>query len=414
MKKIVLISTVLAVMASGLCFSSGSREAVQPKEEVVTISAWMGSWWKDDIPKVVAAFEAEHPNRKLTIEPVPINGYLEKAITAVLGGNPPDILSLDANFIASMAGRNLLQTWDEYIKDLDALDFNQSIWTAGIVNGKQYALAYRGSSGVYFINKTMFEGAGLPYPKEGWTYQDQLEMAKKITVPGDKYGIGIAAALSDPANVFSSFAPVLWAFKGEFISSDNKKARINEPEGVAGIKWWTELYTKYKVVPGGSINFSITKDVVPMFINNKVAMFPGSSAQFSMLNERPEVKWFSIVGPDGWNRGGGWAYGIPSTSAHPKEAREYGLWFVKPENQAKLMIRQPARSSATTVPPWNTEEYKPVFAAGKYSRLLPIIPQWGETSNLIITELQKIMQGAKTPQQGADDMAKQMNALLSK
>jgi hypothetical protein len=35
-------------------------------------------------------------------------------------------------------------------------------------------------------------------------------------------------------------------------------------------------------------------------------------------------------------------------------------------------------------------------------------------SNVIINELQKILQGSKTPRQGADDMAKQMNDIAAK
>jgi multiple sugar transport system substrate-binding protein len=316
--------------------------------------------------------------------------------------------------IAEVAGRNLLEPWDDHIKGLDVEDFDKGIWSASVVNGKLYAMPHRGSTGVYFYNKTMFDEAGLAYPKEGWTYQDMLAMAKKITVPGQKYGVGIAASASDVANVYSSFAPVVWAHKGEFLSADNKKALINEPGGVAGITFWTELYTKHKVAPEGSINFSITKDVVPLFMNNKVALFPGSSAQFAMLAANPAVKWAPEVGPDGWNRGGGWALTLPVTSKNKAAAREYALWFVEPRNQSALMIRQPARVSATTAPPWNAPEYKPIFRAGKWARLMPNTPAWGEMSNVIINELQKILQGSKTPRQGADDMARQMNDIAAK
>ncbi len=412
----VLFTVLLLFGAVTLLFASGAKEEGTAAVDAgpVTVTAWMGSWWQNDIPRVVEAFESTHPNRKLVIEPVPINGYLEKAITAVLGGSPPDVLSLDANFIAEMAGRNLLLPWDEQVKKLDLSDFNQGMVQASTVNGKMYAIPYRGASGVYFYNKTMFDQAGVPYPKEGWTYADMLDIAKKITVPGEKYGVGIAAALSDPANVFTSFAPVLWAYGGEFLNDDNTKARINEPAGVKAITYWTELYTKYKVVPEGSINFAITKDVVPLFMNDKVALFPGTSAQFSMLEENPNVKWGVVVGPDGWNRGGGWAYAIPTGAKNVDAAREYVLWFAEPKQQSELMIRQPARLSATSAPPWNEPKYEPIFRASKWAKLLPITPAWGEMSNIIITELQMIMQKTKTPQQGADDMARQMNEALAK
>jgi multiple sugar transport system substrate-binding protein len=411
-KQLIVLAIALACVATPLMASGDAERA---SDGPVSLTVWMGSWWEGEAAaKVVAAFEKEHPNRKLKIEVFPINNYQEKMVTSILGGSAADIIALDAVMVADVAGRNLIETWDDHIKGLDVEDFDKGIWSASVVNGKLYAIPERGATGIYFYNKTMFDEVGLAYPKEGWTYQDMLAMAKKITVPGQKYGVGIAASASDVANVYTSFAPVIWANKGEFLSADNKKARINEPEGVAGITYWTELYTKHKVVPEGSINFSITKDVVPLFMNNKVAMFPGSSAQFTMLAANAAVKWAPEVGPEGWNRGGGWAYVMPVTTKNKAAAREYVFWFVEPRNQSALMIRQPARISATTAPPWNAPEYKPIFRAGKWARLLPNTPAWGEMSNVIINELQKIMQGSKTPKQGADDMARQMNDAAAK
>ena len=412
----ILISALVLLICLSPVFSAGEKETSESVKPAgpTTVTVWIGSWWSDQIPVIVEAYKKVNPNVILEIEPVPINGYLDKAVAATLGGNPPDMLALDAMMIVPMAGKNLLQPWDNYIKDLDKSDFAAGIWNAGVWNGRQYALPYRGATAVYFYNKTMFDKAGLDYPEQGWTYQDMLEIAKKLTIPGEQYGVGIAAALSDPANVMSSFAPVLWAFGGDFMDEGFTKSTLDTPEAIQGIKFWTELYTKHKVVPEGSLNYAITKDVVPMFANNKVALFPGTSAQFSMLQKAEGLKWGVVVGPDGWNRGGGWAFGIPTGSAHPDEAREFALWFVQPEVLGSLTIRQPARKSATNVPPWNTEEFKPVFDASPWSKLAPAIPEWNDMQNMIITELQKILQGSKTPEQGAKDMAAQANNLIGK
>jgi multiple sugar transport system substrate-binding protein len=415
MKKLYCFLLLIGIFGS-LLFGSGGKETSSPTKhsEPITVTVWLGSWYKDQIPVIVEAYKKSKPERILQIEPLPINGYLDKAIAATIGGNPPDLLDLDAVMIASMAGKNLLQPWDEYIKDLDIKDFASGIWSAGVLNGKVYALPNRNASTVYFYNKTMFDKAGIPYPKEDWTYNDMLEIAKKLTVPGKQYGVGIAASLSDPANVMSSFAPVLWAFGGNFLDTTNTRSLLSEPNSVKAIKYWSELYTKHKVVPEGSVNYSITKDVVPMFVNNKIAMFPGSSAQFSMLKEHKDLKSGVVVCPEKWNRGGGWSFTVPTGAKHAQEAREFALWFVQPENLGRLAIREPARKSAMNIPPWNSEEFKPLVVASAYSRLTPIVPQWNDIQNMIITELQKILLGVKTPEQGAKDMADQADNILSK
>lgn len=408
---VLLLLAIFAITFS--VYAKGQSEATSNSGKPVTINVWMGSWWQNHTSAMVQAFEKEHPNITVKIDLVPINGYLDKAITAVLGGSAPDMVALDAQFIATMAGRNLLQPWNPYVKNLDLADFNKAMIEASTFNGKLYALPYRGSTGVYLYNKAMFSDAGLADPQEGWTYPDMLKMAQKITVPGQKYGVGIAAALSDPANVFSSFAPVVWAFGGNFLNADGTKAVINNPAGIKAITFWTDLYTKYHVVPEGSINFSITKDVVPLFGANKIAMFPGSSAQYSMLAAQQGLKFAAVVGPDGYNVGGGWAYSIPTNSPNADAARTYALWFVQPEVLAKYTIRQPARASATGVAPWNTAAFKPFAQAGKWSELLPVTPAWGQMSTSIITELQKILQGEETPTVGANNMAAAMDRALA-
>jgi multiple sugar transport system substrate-binding protein len=380
----------------------------------VPITMWMGSWWADQAPKIMAEYAKANPNVALTIETFPINGYYDKAVATILGGNPPEIIDMDAFMIASSAGKDLLQPWDAYIKNLDTKDFAGAIWNAGVLNGKVYAIPNRGSSIVLYYNKTMFDKAGVPYPTENWTYDDMLAMAKKLTIPGQQYGLGIAGSLSDPANVMMNFASMLWAFGGDFLDKTNKTCLLNSPAAVKTITFWSELYTKYKVVPEGTPNYTVSKDIAPMFINNKVAMVCNASQAIDQFKAQKDLRWGLQVLPQKVNLGGGYAFTIPVGAAHPAEARDFVLWFVQPDNLSRLMIREPARPSATGSPPWNSPEFKIVFNASKYSKGQPNVPQWIDMQTIIITELQKVLQQTKTPQQAADDITAQSNALLRK
>jgi len=239
-------------------------------------------------------------------------------------------------------------------------------------------------------------------------------MAKKITIPGKEYGVGIAAALSDPANVMSAFGPMVWAHGGDFLDSEYKGAVINKPEGVKAITYWSELYTKHKVAPEGTPNYTVTRDLVPLFMNNTVAMIYSASQNIAQFNAEPKLKWGLQVPPSKATGGGGWSFTVPVGAPQSKEARDFIMWFVEPNNLSRLQIREPARISATTSPPWNSEEFKIVFRAAKYSHILPPIPQWAEIQTMIITELQRTLQQTKTPQQAANDMAAQANGILAK
>ena len=378
-----------------------------------TITVWMGSWWEDQIPTVEAAFEAEFPQYDLEIEPRPINGYLDAATTAILGGSPPDVIALDAIMIGSLAGRGFLLPWSDYLDQVDESDFASGIWNAGVFDGEVFAIPYRGSTVIWYYNKNMFDDAGVPYPTEDWTYEDMLDIAKQLTVPGERYGLGIAAALSDPANVTAGFAPLVWAFGGNFLNEDYTEFVLDEPEGVAAIEFWTDLYKTHQVVPEGTLNYATTRDLVPLFTSGDVAMIISASQNIAEFDQVEGLEYGIINPPQQISIGGGWSFTIPYNASNPDAAREFILWFTQPEILSELTIREPARISATTSAPWNSPQFEQVFRYSANTRILPPVPSWGEIQNIIITELQRVMQGEKTAQQAADDMDAQITPLLS-
>jgi multiple sugar transport system substrate-binding protein len=378
------------------------------------INVWMGSWWEAQIPVVKAAFEAEFPQYDLRIEPRPINGYLDAATTAILGGSPPDVLALDAIMISSLAGRNFLAPWNDYITDLDVSDFASGIWNAGLFGSDVFAIPYRGSTVIYYYNKAMFDDAGVAYPTEDWTYADMLEMAKQITVPGERYGLGIAASPSDPANVTAGFAPLVWAFGGDFLNEDNTEFVLNQPEGVAAIEFWADLYKTHQVVPEGTLNYATSRDLVPLFTSNGVAMIISASQNIAQFDAIEGFEYGIVNPPERVSVGGGWSFTIPYNARNPDAGRDFVLWFTQPDVLSRLTIREPARISATSSAPWDSEAFGQVFRYSANTKILPPVPAWGEIQAILITELQLVMQGSKTAQQAADDMHAQVTPLLGR
>ena len=411
-KTIVLISLCVLVMLLVFTGCSGKKSAEPAAKTELTL--WIGSWWEPVADKIKQTFEEDVPAYVLNVDCLTINGYYDNAAVAILSGNPPDILDLDVAQISSFASRDLLVDLTSSVgPKLNASDFSKSSWDGSMYDGKLWGMPSRAFGLIYYYNKNMFDEAGVAYPTDNWNMNDLLEMAIKITVPGQKYGIGIAADLSDPSNVFSSFSPFLWGYGGDFLSPDNKKCLLNTSEAVAAITFWTELYTKYKVVPEGSLNYTISRDVVPLFGENKVALLPFNIQGAETFNLNPNLRWDLVPCPGGKGRGGGWTLTIPSSAAHKKEAEDYLLWFSRSDVQAKICIVEPSNKAAWDMAaPWNSEQYKKVLSAADNGRLFPTVSNWADIQRIIITELQLILQQRKTPQQGGDDMTTQVDAIL--
>ena len=409
MKKNLLKVVVLTIILS-LCLSSGVFAA-----ETTELTMQMGSWWSERAPLIVEEFEKAYPQYKLKIDCLPVSGYFENAVTAILAGTPPDILSLGGPWIVPFAAKNLLTDLTADVAEkVNKADFKSAAWDMAFYEGKMYGFPLRVAGGAMFYNKTMFDDAGVAYPEKGWTFDDLLDMAKKITVPGEKYGYGISVDMSDQSSVMLSFAPVLWGFGGDFFNADNTKCTLDSPEAIKALTWQVELYTKHKVVPEGTMGYQITRDVLPLFANNKVAIVPGGEDKVDFFNKYPDLKWDLVEMPNGgWNKAAGWSFTIPVTAKHKKEALDLLLWWAIPEVQAQLNIERPSNMKAWEMAePWNTPLHKEWGQASLNGKALPTIGEWAEALVIFIQELQKTLLEEKTPEQAAKDMTAQIDKLL--
>jgi multiple sugar transport system substrate-binding protein len=378
-----------------------------------TVTIWVGSWWDTQVPILQEMWKADHADITLDVQPLPINGYLDKFTAASLGGSPPDVIDLDSTWVSTAAAQGLLEPLDDVVKQINVADMAPAVWKASAYDGKQYAIPNRGGPGVWYYNKTVFDKAGVPYPQDGWTYKDFLAIVQKLTIPGQQYGVGVPADASDPSNVMSMFAPVLWAFGGDFLTPDNTKAAINSPKSIEAITFWSDLYLKYKVTPEGTPNFTTTRDIQPLFEANKVGLLTSSSNTFDALLKKPEIKWGVVTSPDKVNRGGGWTMGVPVGAKNPADAETFLVWLNKPENQAKVMNRWPANKKSLLLPPWNDPKYEVFRAAEPDARSVPSVAAWFQMQDAVITNLQKILVGQSTVQQAADAAADKINQIIA-
>ncbi|HLJ58781.1 MAG TPA: sugar ABC transporter substrate-binding protein [bacterium] len=378
-----------------------------------TVTVWVGSWWEPQIPIATQMWAQDYPGVTLKIEPLPINGYLDKFVASALGGTPPDVIDLDATWVSTAAAKGLLQPLDALTKSLDVKDYSPSVWASSRYNGHQYAIPNRASANVFYYNKTVFDKAGAAYPTDTWTFGDMLQIARKVTTAG-QYGVGVAADLSDPSNAMDLLSAVIWAYGGDFLNKDSTKATINSPKSVQALTFWADLYTKYHVAPEGTPNFTTTRDLLPLFEANKVGMITGSSNIFDELSKHKDLRWGVVLSPSKVNRSGGWTMGVPVGAQNAAAAQVFLLWLAKPANMGKIMNRTPARLSVYNAPPWNDPKYVIFAKALRDARSLPTVGNWASIQTVIITDAQKILVGQMTPQQAADAMATQIDALLAK
>lgn len=129
---------------------------------------------------VISAFQAKYPNYR--VERVPLAAGMDRrqVATTMLSQNDVDIVP--AIDLQAMVHDNLLLDLDPYISksrfDLNAL--GPAVEQMRL-SGKLYDLPYGMDAGSMVYNKQMFQAAGVPFPKAGWTWDDFRDAAQQLT-----------------------------------------------------------------------------------------------------------------------------------------------------------------------------------------------------------------------------------------
>src|SRR4030095_14831833 len=159
---------------------------------------------------------------------------------------------------------------------LDKSIFFDGVFKVGVVNGKTYLLTKDFSPLVLYYNKDMFQKAGVEPPKEGWTWNDFAETAKKLTVrEGDKvtqWGVQMPDHWGDYSwdRGFSIFA---YQNGADFLSPDGSKATgyLNSDAMKEAMQFYVDLVKKEKVAPDVA-TLKAQSSNADLFINGKAAM----------------------------------------------------------------------------------------------------------------------------------------------
>src|SRR5204862_6802020 len=114
-------------------------------------------------------------------------------------------------------------------KDFALSDFDKTIVDGLSYKGKLYALSYDFGPNIVYVNKTLFQKAGVNLPKPDWTWDDFLETSKGLTKKID--GADVYAIVG--SNQFDRMVPWILSNGGDYANADFTKSTLSAPEPVA-------------------------------------------------------------------------------------------------------------------------------------------------------------------------------------
>lgn len=142
----------------------------------ITVELW--EWGSDELfQQAIDGYTAIHPNVTIKLVNNPWEDYWTKLPLALDGNNGPAIFNVHNSYHENLIG--YMAPLEIPLEDLQA-DFTGV--DAHVIDGEVYYIDYGMMTGTVYYNKDMWEAAGLTEEDIPTTWDELIEVAKKLTI----------------------------------------------------------------------------------------------------------------------------------------------------------------------------------------------------------------------------------------
>ena len=417
------IAVLLSIVASEALVKA------PPPGKKVRVTYWEG--WTgfefESMQKVVKAFNESQD--RIEVEVLSVSGLQDKALLAISGGIPPDVIGLSGAAVAQFADDRALMPLDDLAKanGIGRDRYIPIFYDMGLAGNRLYALPSTPATVALHYNRSLFRKAGLDPDRPPQTDKELIDMADRITVRGPDGHLKVSGFLpTEPGWWNWMWCPLfggrLWDGKG--------KITINEKDSVRGFEFAQSFAKRYgagniSTQKGGFGNFDSPQNA---FLSQNVAMVAQGVWMYnfiSMYNKgldwgaaplphpsnRPDLQNPTIVEAN--------VLCLPRGSKHPKEGFEF-IKFVQSQRGMEMLcmgqkklspLREVSKEFLTTHPNPRIKLFTDL-AYSKNAFAAPSMGIWTEYNNEINAAFDSIMLMQKTPQKAMDDVAARMQPKL--
>ena len=255
--------------------------------------------------ELVAEFERREPGIDVQlIEAADRGALLTRLSTSFAGGSPPDTFLINYRFYGQFAAKGVLEPVEDRVEgsqEFEPEDFYPVALDAFRWDGVLTCLPQNVSSLAVYYNVDLFRKHGVPPPRAGWTWNEMLSAATRLTVDdagnpivaGDPdaggrtaavYGLGVEPTLI-------RIAPFVWSNGGELVDDEDAPTRftLDQPESLAALTQFLDLRSRYGVVPS-DVEVE-AEDDESRFQNGRLAMLLQSRRSTPAFRTITDFEW---------------------------------------------------------------------------------------------------------------------------
>jgi multiple sugar transport system substrate-binding protein len=338
-------------------------------------------------------------------------------LTYCAGGKCPDVLMSWELLYAGLADRGvlldlrpLLDREPEYGARLRRDSYRPLYETFGY-NGGQYALPEQWSGVFLYLNRKLFEQAGIHPPgswSSPWTFGELLAAARELT-RHDAGGRVRQWGFADAWVPYYSAACFGMNNGAQWFSPPKAPVRtdIGDPRFAEGMQFYADLAVRHRVAPNTADQLSISAP--DLFADGRAAMVLGGHWLYSEFIERVDLDFDVTVLPVGPHGGPGaitdvgcTGLAIAANSPRREQAWEFVKFVTGPVGQAIIaesglfvpVLRSAMQSPGFAAAHTNIRNLGVLTGGPEASRPLAITPAWGKVEALLSRGCNRVLRGA--------------------
>jgi len=336
--------------SSGTASSAATAAPGQSGTAQATVEWWDSQTGVDEnvTKQMISDFEAKNPTIKINRTYIAQDQNTQanqKLLTAIAGGNPPDVYKFDRFIVAQFAAQDFLTDLTDLATKagIKADDYFPFAWQEATYKNKLYALPYDTDTRALWYNKDIFKEVGLDPEKPPQTVQELSDMADKLTKKDSsgrvtRWGFN---PIHDQAWIYTYG----WIWKGIFQDASSLKITSSDPQVVNAMKW-LKSYADHVGVDNldaftAACSSQQCNDAADYFWTGQSAMVISGDWRVSQAKQyKPNVQYgvAPLPGPDGpapygtW--AGGWSWVIPKGAKNTDAAWKVISYVCGPEGQS--------------------------------------------------------------------------------
>lgn len=220
------------------------------QEDQVNLDFW--NWWGVDreplMQSIIDEFQTDFPNIVVNNLVQPWDRRDEQVVTALAGGDPPEVLMATRQEIVNFASLGTIAPITSFAEsaglDLDRYypsEINSMWW-----NDELYSLPMPtagGETGIAFYNKDLFTEAGLDPEAPLTTWAELDEAAAALTKLADNGAIDVLGV--DIGSGGNSFIAWLYCNGGTLYSEDLRTVAFNSDQGKETLQWIFDFVARH-------------------------------------------------------------------------------------------------------------------------------------------------------------------------